>query len=179
MMGSLVHVGGMSVEAARATIGIDGETVGACLDRIGYAGEAPCGAPAIHAFLELHIEQGPVLESEGVTIGVVEGVQGISWTEYTFEGASAHAGTTPMAMRHDAGLAAARLAVAVRRVAEELGGAQVGTVGLLTARAQSRQRRRQPRGDDRRSPQYRRGDARPGRARSSPVTPPRSRKTRA
>ncbi len=85
MMGSLVHVGGMSVEAARATIGIDGDTVGACLDRIGYAGEASCGAPAIHAFLELHIEQGPVLESEGVTIGVVEGVQGISWTEYTFD----------------------------------------------------------------------------------------------
>ena len=115
-----------------ATIGIDGDTVGACLDRIGYAGEASCGKPDVHAFLELHIEQGPVLEKEGLTIGVVEGVQGISWTEYTFAGASAHAGTTPMAMRRDAGLAAARLAVAVRRVAEELGGAQVGTVGLLT-----------------------------------------------
>ena len=132
MMGSLVHVGGMSVEAARAIVGIDGETVGDCLDRIGYAGQAPCGKPDVHAFIELHIEQGPVLEREGLAIGVVEGVQGISWTEYTFAGTSAHAGTTPMAMRRDAGLAAARLAVAVRRVSDELGGSQVGTVGALS-----------------------------------------------
>ncbi|MCP4382149.1 MAG: Zn-dependent hydrolase [Hyphomicrobiales bacterium] len=131
MMGSLVHVGGMDVEGARATVGIDGETVADCLDRIGYTGDLPAQPPEIHAFLELHVEQGPVLETEGRTIGIVEGVQGISWTEYTFEGTAAHAGTTPMAMRRDAGVVAARLAVAVREVANEMGGAQVGTVGLL------------------------------------------------
>ncbi len=83
------------------------------------------------AFVELHVEQGPVLEREGMQIGAVEGVQGISWTEITIEGVSNHAGTTPMAMRHDAGLVAASLAAHVRALALELGGAQVGTVGAL------------------------------------------------
>ena len=74
--------------------------------RIGYAGPEPCPARPPHAYVELHIEQGPVLEAEAVTIGVVTGVQGISWTELTITGQSNHAGTTPMAMRHDAGYAA-------------------------------------------------------------------------
>ena len=132
MMGSLVHVGGLDIEEARATIGIDGETVGDCLDRIGYTGQGSGDPPKIHAFLELHVEQGPVLEAEGRSIGVVESVQGISWTEYTFAGTAAHAGTTPMAMRRDAGVAAARLAVAVRQVTGEIGGTQVGTVGFVS-----------------------------------------------
>ena len=69
----------------------------------------PCPAPAFpHCFVELHIEQGPILEDEGVEIGVVTGVQGISWTEVTITGQSAHAGTTPMRMRRDPGYAAAR-----------------------------------------------------------------------
>ncbi len=130
MMGSLVHVGGMTVEAARAVVGIDGTTVGDALDGIGYAGLAPCGKPEVHSYLELHIEQGPILEAERVDIGVVEGVQAISWTEFVLEGASAHAGTTPMAMRRDAGLAAARAAVAVNDIVRAVGG-QVGTVGSL------------------------------------------------
>jgi N-carbamoyl-L-amino-acid hydrolase len=84
-----------------------------------------------HAFVELHIEQGPVLEAEGVTIGAVEGVQGISWQELTIRGQANHAGTTPMKLRHDAGYAAARVATRVREIAGELGDAQVGTVGKL------------------------------------------------
>ncbi|MFQ5774703.1 MAG: Zn-dependent hydrolase [Kiloniellaceae bacterium] len=131
MMGSLVYIGAMSVERARATEGIDGATVGAELDRIGYAGQAPCGAPRVHAFVELHVEQGPLLESEGITIGAVEGVQGISWTEFTLSGVANHAGTTPMRLRRDAGYVAGALVAFVRRLAGELGGDQVATVGAI------------------------------------------------
>ena len=134
MMGSLVYVGGMSVKEARDTRGIDDASVGECLDAIGYAGELPCGSPAVHAFVELHIEQGPILEQEGATIGAVEQVQGISWTEFTIAGVSNHAGTTPMPMRHDAGFAAAAIACEVRNLATRMGGNQVGTVGSLEIR---------------------------------------------
>lgn len=136
MMGSLVYVGGLPLAEALATVGIDGATVGDELARIGYAGDVLCGSSAmdaaVRAYVELHVEQGPVLEAEGVTIGAVEGVQGISWTEYTIRGVSNHAGTTPMRMRHDAGFAAGAIAAEVRRIAREMGGDQVGTVGALT-----------------------------------------------
>ena len=132
MLGSLVYVGGLSVADARAISGIDGAQVGECLDAIGYAGTADCGHPAVRAFVELHIEQGPLLEQQGMTIGAVEQVQGISWMEYQITGVSNHAGTTPMALRHDAGYAAAALACEVRRLARAMGDHQVGTVGALT-----------------------------------------------
>ncbi|GIT68698.1 MAG: hypothetical protein Ct9H300mP26_3850 [Acidimicrobiales bacterium] len=80
-MGSLAYVGGMSVEAVLEVEGSDGTVVGEELDRIGYRGSAPCPGAAPHAFVELHIEQGPVLDKEDIQIGLVEGVQGISWTE--------------------------------------------------------------------------------------------------
>ncbi len=134
MMGSLGYVGGLDPDTILATRGIDGTTVGECLERIGYAGPAPTGAPDVRAFVELHVEQGPVLEEEGVTIGAVEGVQGISWTEYTITGVSNHAGTTPMRLRHDAGYAAAAIAAEVRAIARDFGGDQVGTVGAITLR---------------------------------------------
>ena len=95
MLGSLVYVGGMAVEEALDVVGIDGTVLGAELDRIGYRGPSPCPGPSPRAFVELHVEQGPVLEAEGVTIGAVTGVQGISWTELTITGQSNHAGTTP------------------------------------------------------------------------------------
>jgi N-carbamoyl-L-amino-acid hydrolase len=133
MMGSLVYAGALPLDRALATVGIDGTTVGADLARIGYAGSAPVGAKGgVHAYVELHVEQGPVLEAEGFTIGAVEGVQGISWTEVTLTGQSNHAGTTPMWLRHDAGLVAAEIATFARRVAKEMGGHQVATVGALT-----------------------------------------------
>ena len=131
MMGSLCYVGGMTVEEAMSTAAADGAVVGDELERIGYRGPMPCPGPAPHAFVEYHIEQGPVLEEEGLAVGAVEGVQGISWTEVTIEGQSNHAGTTPMRLRRDAGLAAGEVAVAVRRIARELGGDQVGTVGSI------------------------------------------------
>ncbi len=132
MMGSLVYVGGLAVEDALDTVGIDGAVVGDELERIGYRGTVPCPGPVPHAFVELHIEQGPVLEEAGIDIGVVEGVQGISWTEITIEGQSNHAGTTPMRLRHDAAYVAARIATSVRELAVEFGPPQVATVGSLT-----------------------------------------------
>ena len=97
MLGSLVYVGGMPLEEALDIGRIDGARLGDELDRIGYAGPLPCPGLTPHAFVELHIEQGPVLEAEGITIGAVTGVQGISWQELTITGQSNHAGTTPMA----------------------------------------------------------------------------------
>ncbi len=131
MMGSLCYTGGLTVEEAMSTTDADGASVGDELDRIGYRGPVPCPGPAPYAFVELHIEQGPVLERDGMRIGAVTGVQGISWTEVNITGQSNHAGTTPMSMRRDAGLAAGELVVAVRRIASEMGGTQVGTVGAL------------------------------------------------
>ena len=136
MLGSLVFVGGMALEEALDVVAVDdGARLGDDLSRIGYAGPIPCPtAIAPHAFVELHIEQGPILEDEGVDIGVVEGVQGISWTELTIDGRSAHAGTTPMRMRRDAGYVAAEIATFARRLALELGHAQVATVGRFEVR---------------------------------------------
>ncbi len=132
MLGSLVYVGGLPLETALTTVGVDGAVLGDELQRIGYAGPAPCPARPPHAFVELHIEQGPVLDAEGIDIGVVTGVQGISWTEFTFTGQSNHAGTTPMAMRRDAGYAAAALTVAARELAAAAGPPMVATVGRVT-----------------------------------------------
>ena len=134
MLGSLVYVGGLAVEEALdITAADDGARLGDELTRIGYAGPTPVPAATFpHAYVELHIEQGPVLEDEGTTIGVVTGVQGISWTEVTIIGQSAHAGTTPMHLRHDPLAAAARAIHEVRLVAGARGAPQVATVGSLT-----------------------------------------------
>jgi N-carbamoyl-L-amino-acid hydrolase len=130
MLGSLVYAGGLPLEVALDTVAVDGAVLGTELERIGYLGIQPCPARPPHAFVELHIEQGPVLEAEGVDIGVVTGVQGIAWHELTLTGQSNHAGTTPMSLRHDAGLVAAAVAVAVRDLAVTTPGL-VGTVGRI------------------------------------------------
>jgi N-carbamoyl-L-amino-acid hydrolase len=131
MFGSLVFVGAWSVEEALDTIGIDGARVGDELERIGYNGATPCPSQAPHAFVELHIEQGPVLEQKGFTIGAVTGVQGISWQEVTISGQSNHAGTTPMNLRHDPAYVASAIAVFLRQLASRYGGHQVCTVGKI------------------------------------------------
>ena len=130
MMGSAVHQGSLPLVEALETIGTDGQSVGSELDRIGYSGDVPVNDLVPRAYLELHIEQGPVLEESGTTIGAVTGVQGISWTEFQFSGVSNHAGTTPMRLRHDAGYVAAAVAVEARAIATWLGGHQVATVGV-------------------------------------------------
>jgi beta-ureidopropionase / N-carbamoyl-L-amino-acid hydrolase len=131
MLGSLVYVGGMSVEEARDAVAIDGARLGDELDAIGYAGATPCPGTTPVAFVELHIEQGPVLEHEGYTIGAVTEVQGIAWYEVTITGQSNHAGTTPIDHRHDPLLTAARIAVEVRELCARYGSHQVGTVGKI------------------------------------------------
>ncbi len=102
------------------------------LTRIGYLGPEPCVARPLRAYLELHIEQGPLLEEEGRSVGVVEGIVAISWSRATLEGVQDHAGPTPMRTRHDALVAAAEIVQGVRRVATEIGGDLVATVGQLT-----------------------------------------------
>jgi N-carbamoyl-L-amino-acid hydrolase len=131
MLGSLVYAGGLDLETALDTVGFDGAVLGDELERIGWAGDAAVPGPVPHAYVELHIEQGPVLEEAGVTIGAVTGVQGIHWEELTITGQSNHAGTTPMRLRHDAGYVAAEVAVAVRRIVAAAGEPAVGTVGRL------------------------------------------------
>lgn len=131
MLGSLVFAGGMPLEEALSVTDRDGIALGDELRRIGYAGALPCPGRPPHAYLELHIEQGPVLEAEGVTIGAVTGVQGISWQELTLTGQSNHAGTTPMRLRRDAGFVAAQIAVAARELTKGPRGPHVATVGRL------------------------------------------------
>jgi N-carbamoyl-L-amino-acid hydrolase len=131
MLGSLVYVGGMSVEEALDVVSIDGARFADELQKIGYNGPNPCPGPSPHAFVELHIEQGPVLESIGCRLGSVTGVQGISWQELTISGQSNHAGTTPMSMRRDPAYVAARIMVFLRELAVRYGPPQVCTVGKI------------------------------------------------
>lgn len=130
-MGSLVYVGGVTLDQAYAVRGIDGATVGDELRRIGYVGDARPGWLKPHAYLELHIEQGPVLEDEGLVIAAVEAITGLTWTEVTVTGRSAHAGTTPMHLRHDAAYVAGEIAVFARQLARKMGGHQKCTVGRV------------------------------------------------
>jgi beta-ureidopropionase / N-carbamoyl-L-amino-acid hydrolase len=126
-----VYVGGLSLDEALELRAVDGARLGDELLRIGYAGPAPMGVHRPAAFVELHIEQGPVLDADGGVIGAVQDLQGISWQELTITGQSNHAGTTPMRLRHDAGYAAAAVASFVRELTRAMGGAQVATVGKV------------------------------------------------
>lgn len=134
MMGSVVFAGEYPLEAALAAKDREGITLDEALRAIGYRGERRPGDMSVDSYVELHIEQGPILDKEGTDIGVVTGVQGISWQELTLTGVSNHAGTTPMSMRHDAGLAAAKIAVFARELALNLGGDQVATVGHISVK---------------------------------------------
>jgi N-carbamoyl-L-amino-acid hydrolase len=131
MMGSLVYAGGLAIEDALNASDGDGIRVGDELARIGYAGDREVGAIRPHAFVEVHIEQGPVLEAQAITLGAVENLQGISWTGINISGQSNHAGTTPMRLRHDAGYCAGEIASYVRKIARQLGEQQVATVGVI------------------------------------------------
>lgn len=129
MLGSLVYVGGMALDDALNVKATDGAVLGEELNRIGYNGQTALGIHKPHAFIELHIEQGPLLDIEGIKIGAVENLQGISWQELTIVGQSNHAGTTPMRLRHDAGYACSAVSTFVRELTRTMGGNQVATVG--------------------------------------------------
>lgn len=131
MMGSLVFAGGLSIDDALATVGTDGTILGEELKRIGYAGTKEPGFLKPHAFIELHVEQGPILDKIGIPIGAVENLQGISWQRVIIEGVANHAGTTPTDMRRDAGLAAARVITYLRDRANASNGKTVETVGTI------------------------------------------------
>jgi N-carbamoyl-L-amino-acid hydrolase len=131
MMGSLVYAGGLAVEGALATVGTDGTVLGEELARIGYAGPEEPGFLKPRAYVELHVEQGPILEREGIPIGAVENLQGISWQRVTIEGVANHAGTTPMSMRRDAGQAAARVMTFLRDHIASSNASTVATVGCM------------------------------------------------
>ncbi|ARP66388.1 Zn-dependent hydrolase [Mesorhizobium sp. WSM1497] len=131
MMGSLVHAGGIDAETVLAAVGTDGSVLGQELARIGYAGDREPGLLKPHAYLELHIEQGPVLEREGLPIGAVENLQGISWQRITIDGVANHAGTTPMSMRSDAGHAAARVITFLLDRTKASNAPTVATVGTI------------------------------------------------
>ncbi|VUT22962.1 N-carbamoyl-L-amino acid hydrolase [Klebsiella huaxiensis] len=116
MLASGVWAGQFSEDFALTREDRDGISVGEALEAIGYRGESPTAAFPLHACYEVHIEQGPILEEEGIDIGLVHAAMGQRWFNVTLEGFSAHAGTTPMGSRRDALTAFAELALAVEQI---------------------------------------------------------------
>jgi N-carbamoyl-L-amino-acid hydrolase len=131
MMGSMVFTEQLRLEDAWKAQDDDGVTVKDELKRIGYLGNDRFSAGC---FIELHVEQGPVIHSEGLGIGVVEGVQGMAWWDGEYTGEANHAGTTPLILRRDALLAAAELCCKLRETAQGLGHCSVATMGRLHPR---------------------------------------------
>jgi N-carbamoyl-L-amino-acid hydrolase len=131
MIASGVMAGKIALEDAYNARDKDGIRLVDELERIGYLGTEPCVPRPFRAYLELHIEQGPCLEEEGLSVGVVDGIVAISWSRLTIHGVQDHAGPTPMRIRHDALVAAAEVVTGVRTIARELGGNLVTTVGNL------------------------------------------------
>ncbi len=138
MMGSGVVAGRFTLEEILAKTDIDGKVFGEELSRIGYAGDLPAAQRPIGAFFEAHIEQGPYLEAEEKTIGVVNKGQGQRWYDVTITGRESHAGTTPMPLRHDALAAAAKLINEVERIANAHQPHACGTVGFVQVHPNSR-----------------------------------------
>lgn len=134
MLGSAVAAGRIDLETAYSLTDSDGKSFGDELRRIGFVGDRSVLLDPPHAYVECHIEQGPVLQQADVAIGVVSGVQSISWQRVTLHGRAAHAGTTPTDLRVDAGLAAAQVIVKVREMVDSGDyGRLRGTVGHMSA----------------------------------------------
>ncbi|MFN5455618.1 Zn-dependent hydrolase, partial [Bradyrhizobium sp.] len=138
MLASGVFAGAFTREFAYSRRDRDGKEFQSELARIGYRGSEPVGQRKIGAMFELHIEQGPILEAEGKMIGVVTGVQGMRWYEVTVQGQAAHTGATPMHLRKNALLGAARMVEQIDPIAMKHAPDAVGTVGLMEVRPNSR-----------------------------------------
>jgi N-carbamoyl-L-amino-acid hydrolase len=138
MLSSGVFAGLHTQDWAYARVDADGKTFGDELKRIGWQGDEAVGARKMHAFFELHIEQGPILEAEGKDIGVVTHGQGLSWTQITIIGKDAHTGSTPMPMRKNAGLAMARILDKVDQIALSHAPHAVGAAGHIDVFPNSR-----------------------------------------
>ncbi len=138
MMGSGAYAGVFPMDEIDAKKDIDGVSFGEALSKIGYRGPAPVGGRPTAAYFEAHIEQGPVLEAENKTIGIVTGAQGQRWYEVTVTGQEAHAGPTPMARRKDALVGASRMIDAVNRIGHEFQPSACATVGFIQSSPNSR-----------------------------------------
>lgn len=138
MMGSGVFANIFSLEHAYAATDIEGKTVRDELEKIGYIGTETPGDHPIGAYFESHIEQGPILEDEGITIGVVQAVLGIRWYDCVVTGMEAHAGPTPMVLRKDAMQVAAKIMQEVVAIAHRFGPHGRGTVGMVQVFPNSR-----------------------------------------
>ncbi|WP_372573044.1 Zn-dependent hydrolase [Ruegeria jejuensis] len=138
MLSSGVFAGMHTQDWAYAREDAEGLKFGDELQRIGWRGEEEVGARKMHAFFELHIEQGPILEAEGKDIGVVTHGQGLSWTQVTVTGKDAHTGSTPMPMRKNAGLAMARILEKVDEIALSHAPHAVGAAGHIDVYPNSR-----------------------------------------
>ena len=138
MIGSGVFAGAFNIEFAHAVTDEDGVTLKDALIDTGYLGAAPCGDHPMGAFFEAHIEQGPVLEAEEKTIGVVTGGQGMGWYNVTVTGAEGHAGTTPMGRRQDALAAAVRMMGEIEAMASSFDNLAVATIGHMRVHPNSR-----------------------------------------
>jgi N-carbamoyl-L-amino-acid hydrolase len=138
MLASGVFAGVHTEAWAKARVDAQGKTFGEELKRIGFEGEEPVGKRKLHALLELHIEQGPILEDEGIDIGVVTHGQGLKWLQVTLTGKEAHTGSTPMPKRVNAGLGAARIVQLVDEIAWSHAPLAVGAVGHMDVYPNSR-----------------------------------------
>jgi N-carbamoyl-L-amino-acid hydrolase len=138
LTGSGVYAGVFDLEETYASTDKNGLTLGEELQRIGYAGESSPGGRSIKAALEIHIVQGPILEAEGIQIGVVTGVQGMRWYDLVFEGQEAHAGTTPMERRKDPVAAAINVLEKIYRLNENYAPEGRTTFGDFTVKPGSR-----------------------------------------
>ena len=137
-MASAAYAGDYTTDDILSRKDAAGVSVGEALDSIGYRGDEPVGTRKFGAFVELHIEQGPLLEAENKTIGVVDRGQGIIWYDGKITGFESHAGTTPMPLRRDALAALSEFVLAVERIAKAHGPNAVGTVGEAVIAAPSR-----------------------------------------
>ncbi len=138
MVGSGVFAGVFALDKARAAKDTEGTSLGEALSAIGYAGPAAVGGRPVGAYFEAHIEQGPILEAERRTIGVVTGAQGQRWYEVTVTGQEAHAGPTPMPVRRDALVGAARVIAAVRHIGNDFAPHGRSTCGFVEVYPNSR-----------------------------------------
>jgi N-carbamoyl-L-amino-acid hydrolase len=138
MLSSGVFAGVHAQDWAYDRVDAEGKSFGDELKRIGWCGDEEVGTRKIHAFFELHIEQGPILESEGNDIGVVTHGQGLSWTQVTIIGKDSHTGSTPMPMRKNAGLGMARILEKVDNIAWSHKPHAVGAAGHIDVYPNSR-----------------------------------------
>ncbi len=138
MLGSGAFTKAFDLDFAFGLTDLEGKTLGEELERIGYVGAAPIGEREVESYFELHIEQGPVLEDEGIAIGVVTVANGQRWFDVTVTGRESHAGPTPMAKRRDALVAASRMVEEVNRIGFEHEPAACATVGFMNVSPNSR-----------------------------------------